>query len=60
MAGRAAHDGLRGLIDVKIIDVQVIDILIYQAAALNRTDQLDTTSGGILNILVAAIMRVGQ
>ena len=58
MAGRAVSDFFSLFVNIKIIDIQVINIFIDEAAALNRANEFDTTISSGLNIFVAAIVCV--
>ncbi len=58
MAGRAANDFFGLFVNIKIIDVQMINIFIDEAAALNRANEFDTTIGSGLNIFITAIVCV--
>ncbi|GAH83242.1 unnamed protein product, partial [marine sediment metagenome] len=58
MSGRAANDFFGFFVNIKIIDIQMINIFIDEAAALNRADELDATFSSGLNIFIAAIMCV--
>ena len=58
MAGRAANDFFSLFVNIKIIDIQVINIFIDETAALDRANELDATIGSGLNIFIAAIVCV--
>ena len=45
MAGRAANDFFGLFVNIKIINIQVINIFIDEATALNRANEFDTTIG---------------
>ncbi|MBA7673870.1 hypothetical protein ES703_82076 [subsurface metagenome] len=60
MAGRAANDFFGFFVNIKIINIQVVNIFIDEATALNRANEFDTTIGSSLNIFIAAIVCVSK
>jgi len=58
MASRAANDFFGFFINIKIIDIQMVNIFIDETAALNRADELDALLLCELDIVIAGIMSI--
>ena len=56
MAGRAANDFFGLFVNIKIMDIQMLNIFIGEAATLNRANKFNATIGNSLNIFIAAIV----
>jgi len=60
MAGRATNDFFGLFVNIKIIDIQMINIFIAKAAALNRANEFDIALSSGLNIFITAIVRISK